>query len=339
MPIARIGLSVVILLNLVAAFCAAQSFSVPRETVDLAAVEKIKEEGLKRSKVMETVSYLTDVYGPRLTGSPLMRAAGEWTRNQLTSWGLENAHLENWGPFGRGWSLEGFSANIVQPNFSPIIAYPKAWSPSTSKAVRGAPVYLDATSEADLEKYRGKLHRAIVLISPPREVRALFDPLARRQSDESLLSLANADVSAPRGGRGNVAQEAGGPTARGGRGGAPERGTMQLQARKWQMAYDEGAAVVLEPGRGDGGTVFVAAATPPQRAAAGASSNRRPNPWAADSPEILPQAVVAVEHYNRIVRMLQKGAPVELEIDIASRLHDEDLMSFNILAEIPGSDS
>ena len=145
------------------------SAQVPVERVDTAMIEKIKEEGLQRSKVMETISYITDVHGPRLTGSPLTRKAGEWAKGQLTEWGLENAQLESWGPFGRGWTLEACSTNMVEPHFSQIIAYPKAWTPSTPKTVRGEPIYLEANTKEDLEKYRGKLGKAIVLISPPRE--------------------------------------------------------------------------------------------------------------------------------------------------------------------------
>src|SRR5688572_6110305 len=96
----------------------------PVEKVDLEVVAKIKEEGLKRSKVMETISYLTDVHGPRLTASPQIRAAGEWTKTKLAEWKLEQSHLEPWGPFGRGWSLEGFTANLVTPTYAPLIAYP-----------------------------------------------------------------------------------------------------------------------------------------------------------------------------------------------------------------------
>jgi hypothetical protein len=325
----------------------------PREKVDLDMVAKIKQEGLERSQVMETISFLTDVHGPRLTASPLTRAAGEWTRSKLTEWGLENARLEPWGPFGRGWTLEGFTANMVEPTFSPLIAYPKAWSRSTPKSVRGEPVYLEAANEAELEKYRGKLHRAIVLLSGPRDVNALFDPPARRQTEESLLALANADVSAPRSFRWAAPGGANAPSSSSTAGGpgrpssstSEQRAALALQSKKWQMIYDEGAAVVLEPGRGDGGTLFVGSATLPTRAGASgesrgggpdSSSSRRP--WAKDAPDIVPQVVVAVEHYNRIIRMLKKGSPVKLEIDIASRYHDEDLMSFNVVAEIPGTD-
>jgi len=221
-------------------------------------------------------------------------------KNQLTQFGLENAHLESWGPFGRGWTLEACTANLVEPHYTPLIAYPKAWSPSTPKTIRGEPIYLDASNSEDLEKYRGKLSRAIVLISPPREVKAWFEPPATRKTDTDLLKLANSDPPSPRGGGPGF----GGPGGRGGNRpnaapagateagqsptGAPAattqppattpaegsptparapdgRGALQLQTDKWQLAYDEGAAVVLEPGRGDGGTVFVASATMPRR--------------------------------------------------------------------------
>jgi len=354
-------------------FCRAQPTAPARsEAVDQDTVNRIKEEGLERSQVMRTISLLTDVHGPRLTGSPITRKAGEWVSGQLTEWGLTNVALEPWGPFGRGWTLDSFSANLVEPNFSSLIAFPKAWSPSTRKAVRGEPVYVDASSEADLEKYRGKLRNAIVLISPPRDVPALFEPPAARQSDERLLDLANADNS-PRGGfRGGRSDRGGdrGPGSGGPRGpGAPgaaaappsnaapppaenqparpmgdPRSAMQLLTDKWQLAYEEGAAVVLEPGRGDGGTVFVASVNMPRPrgdANGGNGGNpfsRGPRPWAPDAPENVPQAVVSVEHYNRLIRMLQAGAHPVLEIDIATRFHADDLNSFNVIAEIPGSD-
>jgi hypothetical protein len=152
-------------------FVSAQS---PIEKVDTAMIDKIKEEGLERSQVMESISYLTDVHGPRLTGSPLTKIAGEWTKEKLAEWGLENSHLESWGPFGRGWTLESCSVNLVEPHYTALIAHPKAWTPSTSKTITSEPIYLDASTPEELEKYRGKLGRAIVFISPPREVKALF---------------------------------------------------------------------------------------------------------------------------------------------------------------------
>lgn len=358
-------------LPLLIAFCllCQSSFAqATRERVDMEMIGKIKKEGLEKSQVMETISFLTDVHGPRLTGSPITRTAGEWTRSKLTEWGLDNAHLEPWGPFGRGWTLEGFTANMVAPNFSPLIACPKAWTRATPKPVRGEPVYLEAATEAELEKYRGKLHRSIVLLGTPREVKALFDAPARRQTDEALLALANADGAYS---RFRSSSSSSNPSSSSNtKAGIPtpqptnpsERSTLALLSKKWQMIYDEGAAVVLEPGRGDGGTLFVQSATLPTRGGPAApnrpgetpekpaegneqpaapgdgSSSRRPSVWSKDAPEVVPQVVVAAEHYNRIVRMIKKGSPVQLEVDIACRYHDDDLMSFNVVAEIPGTD-
>src|SRR5712675_1465553 len=93
---------------------------------------KIKEEGTKNSQIMQTLGYLSDVIGPRLTASPGMKRGNDWTRDTLEKWGMQNAHLEAWGPFGRGWSLKRFSAQVVDPLNIPLIAYPKAWSPATN---------------------------------------------------------------------------------------------------------------------------------------------------------------------------------------------------------------
>src|SRR5437016_3006599 len=120
-------------------------------------IAKIKEEGTKNSQIMPTLSYLSDVIGPRLTASPGMKRSNEWTRDQLTKWGLQNAHLESWGPFGRGWSLKRFSAQVSEPLDIPLIAYPKAWSPGTDGPMTADVIYVDAKNDAELEKFRGKL--------------------------------------------------------------------------------------------------------------------------------------------------------------------------------------
>ncbi|HZS10268.1 MAG TPA: M20/M25/M40 family metallo-hydrolase [Blastocatellia bacterium] len=304
-------------------FSFATGAQVAQEKIDLDAINRIRTEGLERSQVMETLSWLTDVYGPRLTNSPNYKAASEWAKNRLAEWGLQNAHLEPWGPFGRGWSLEGFSANVIKPSFTPLIAYPKAWSPSTNGAVRGSVVYFDTKTEADLEKYKGKLKGAIVLLSPPREVKAHFTPEGRRQTDEDLLRLANADPSQGGGGRNyNLTPEM--------------RAQMELARKKWQMIYDEGSAVVLESGRGDGGTIFVQSVTLPSPSA-NPMDARAPRAYSKDT-KAIPQAVIAAEQYNRIIRTLTKGVPVEMEVQVTSRFYDQDLMCSNVIAEIPGTD-
>lgn len=293
------------------------------EKVDLEMMKKIRAEGMERSQVMDTLSWLTDVHGPRLTNSPNYNAACEWAKNKLTAWGMQNAHLEAWGPFGRGWSLEGFTANMIKPQFNPLIAYPKAWSPSTNGVLRGPVVYLDAKTPADLEKYRGKLKGAIVLIAPTVEVQAHFKPQGTRMTDEQLLAMANADGGAAGPGRRFEL--------------SPERrAAMELQNKKWQLVYSEGAGVVLEPGRGDGGTIFVSAVTIPVTDP-NTPFDRRPRAQSKDAVAI-PQAAIAAEHYNRLVRILEKGSPVELEVEIKAKFYDQDLMGHNVIAEIPGTD-
>jgi hypothetical protein len=186
-------------------------------------------------------------------------------------------------------------------------------------------VYFDAKTAEDLEKYKGKLKGAIVLISPPRDIQAHFKPEGTRTTDEELLAMSNSAPPAP-----------GGGGFRGGPGGNPEmRAALELNSKKWQMVYEEGAGVVLDIGRGDGGTIFVQSVTMP--AAPDAPFDRRPRPYSPDA-KIIPQASLSAEHYNRIVRMVTKGVPVELEVQITAKYQDQDLMGYNVIAEIPGSD-
>src|SRR5687767_14624325 len=158
-------------------------------TAPKADIDKIRDEGLNRSKVMEHLSYLTDVIGGRLTNSPNMKRANEWTRDTMAKWGMQNAKLEPWGPFGRGWSLKGFNAQVTDPTAFPVIAYPKAWSPSTKGVVSSDVVFLDVNAVEDFAKYRGQLQGKIVLIAKPREVKAAFEGLGVRYSDAELVKL------------------------------------------------------------------------------------------------------------------------------------------------------
>jgi carboxypeptidase Q len=309
----------------------AVSAQAPQEKADLEAVKKIKDEGLKNSKVMEYLSYMTDVHGPRLTASPQMKAAQEWAKKTFTEIGLQNSRLESWGPFGRGWTLEGFSASMLKPNYSPLIAYPKAWSGSTKGTVRGEVIFMDVKSDADLDKYKGKLKGAIVLLTGTREVRAHFTPEGTRMTDEDLLRWANAE-----------------PPGTGGGGGRPEMSEEQrkrfeqmraenaFNQKKMLLCFQEGAAVIVEPGRGDGGNIFVQSAQLPYPTDTPASA--RKNMRDKDAPTIIPQVVVAVEQYNRMVRSIQKGVPVQMEVNVAARYQEQDLMEYNVIAEIPGSD-
>ncbi|MES1211045.1 MAG: peptidase, partial [Acidobacteriota bacterium] len=140
--------------------------------VDYSVVTQIRDEGFNRSKVMETAAYLTDVIGPRLSGSPAAKKANEWTRDQLAGWGLSNAHLESFGPFGKGWSFERCSVSLVAPLQAPLVALPKAWTPGTAGPVRGKVVKAKIETEGDIEKWKGKLAGAVVFVADARDLKA-----------------------------------------------------------------------------------------------------------------------------------------------------------------------
>ncbi len=344
-----------------------------KATTSTDPIERIKEEGLKRSQVMATLSYLTDVIGPRLTGSPNLKRANEWTRDKLTAWGLLNARLEPWGPFGRGWTLKKFSAQIVEPQCIPLIGFPKAWSPGTDGTLTAPVVYFNPKTEAEFASYKGKLKGAIVLTSPPREVNARFEPLAARKTDSELLALADAAEPNARGlgrrgaqaqgpaqvaaagtaaanGRAAGAGAAGGEQPRGGRFMmTPERrAELELSRKKVQFLAGEGVGLLVDASsNGDGGTFFVQQATIPGaplpfgqggQAAGGQAPPRRVSPWDKDAPKIPPQVTLAKEHYNRLVRMSEQGEKLTMAVDIAVEFHDGDLMAYNTVAEIPGTD-
>jgi len=344
----------------------------PQPPAEDPMITKIKDEGMNRSQIMQTLSYLTDVIGERLTASPNAKRANEWTRDTMTKWGLQNAHLEAWGPFGRGWTLKHFSAQVVSPQDLPLIAYPKAWSPSVkvmpempsmpaakgkkpaapmmapqpSSTVTADVVFLDAKTEADLDKYKGTLKGKIVLVSQPVEVKALFEAQGRRQDEKSLLTLANA---LPPGQGGGFGGGGGGGRGPGGQQmTAAERQQQQFQlavftAKRWNMLVDEGAAVVVDVSpRGTGGTIFVQSATVAPAIPKSVEEMRtitRLSPYdpKAES-KMVPQITVSVEQYNRMIRMIQQGEKLKMTVDLAVEYQDQDNMGYNTVAEIPGTD-
>jgi carboxypeptidase Q len=282
------------------------SLALAEDKADLAAIYKIKDEGLNRSQVMEILSYMTDVYGPRLSGSPEKLKAAGWVLEKLSEWGLENVHTEKYD-FGRSWELNKFQAHMIEPVYSPLIAYPKAWTPGTEGVVRGEAVRVDIASEADIEKYRGKLKGAFVLTEPAREVEPHFTPDATRYTDEELAQI----VLMPEPGQERRFMRR--------RGGFPNRA---LVRKMNEFFVSEGVAAVLDPSRGEDGTVFVS----------------RGGDRAVDAPPVPPQVTVAVEHYNRICRILDKKIKVTLEMEIQADFTSADLNDYNILAELPGTD-
>ena len=163
-----------------------------QEKVDLAAVNKIKAEALNDSKVMDTMFYLTDVYGPRLTNSPNYKAAGDWAVKRLGEYGLVNVHEEKWGPFGRGWANKYFEAHMVEPRFASLVGVPLAWTEGTKGSITGEPVLAVIKTEEDMAKYKGKLSGKIVMVTNPRELPLPTIADAKRYNDADLTEQAEA---------------------------------------------------------------------------------------------------------------------------------------------------
>jgi hypothetical protein len=175
-----------------------------QEQVDHAAIARFKLEAFQRSAVMETLGWLTDVHGPRLSGSAELKSAERWCIDQLARWGLTNVALEPYGTFGRGWSLERFSVEMNEPRYMRVVAHPFAWSPAIDGSIVGTPVAVEIANKADAEKYRGKLKGAIVMLGKPAPVDQGFEPEARRftdgdlQKQEGLIDPSAAGFDAPR---------------------------------------------------------------------------------------------------------------------------------------------
>ncbi|MGB4959616.1 MAG: M28 family peptidase [Saprospiraceae bacterium] len=276
--------------------------------------DQIKKIGLEASKVMDIASNICDVYGPRLTGSVKLDVAQNWAVNELKSWGMVNVVKEEWGTFGRGWQLDHFEMHAYSPDYWQVLAYPKAWSPSTSGQVTGEVIYLQANDEAELAKYKGKLKNKIVLLDTIREIKEWFDPLAARYKADELLDMANAQVPSPRPRR---------DWARADR--------MSFNQILWTFLNDEQPLCIADRSyKGDLGTVFVSGAR------VGGQEGKRAQD---EGVKIIPQVTIAVEHYNRLLRLVQKGVISKISFDMKAKYESPNQgKEHNVLAEIPGSD-
>ena len=281
------------------------------ETVDLSMVTRIRQEGFRNSKVMETEEELTDHIGTRLTGSTNLKQANEWTRDQLTKWGMVNAHLEAF-PFGRGWALDSVSIRMTAPTVSPLYALPKAWTPGTNGVLKGEVVRLKATTIEELEKEKGKYAGKIVLIGETREIKPESEAALKRYDDEKLRELGQYEIPGER--------MAGGPGRTFSREDLMKR--FQFQRALQKFLTDEKVAATIEPSRGDAGLIFV----------------QGTNAYRPGEPDGFPQLVMAYEHYGRIARLMERKIPVELELDVKAHFEAGDGNAYNTIAEIPGTD-
>jgi carboxypeptidase Q len=308
-------LSVVVVAIALIAGLAAQS------PVDLGTIARIKQEALTNSQVMDHVSWLADVYGPRSAGTPQLRQASEWAMKRFNEWGLTNVHQERFA-FGQGWKVERWSAHMIEPQIQPIVGYPRTFSPSTKGPVTGEAIRVDIRSEADFAKYAGKLRGKIVLPQPARRVRLLDDRIVLRMTDEDIKEALTTPIPAP---------SAAGPG-----------GAQAFNDKVAQFFVAEGVAALLERGsdsdtvsggsnlswqaqRVDGGTVWPSS---------GGSRDSK-------VPAGVPSATIAVEHYNRMLRILDKGMPVRIEVNIQTTFFPEEAATpngINTIAEIRGTD-
>jgi carboxypeptidase Q len=311
------------------------------EKLDYATIGRIRDEGLNRSQVMDHVSWLSDVYGPRLTGSPAITQASDWVIKKVTEWGLTNAHREPW-KFGKGWSLVRFSAHLVEPQVQPLIGFPIEWSAGTKGTVTGDVVRVQIANESDFAKYHGKLAGKIVLTQPARPVRLLEGPIILRMDEKWTKEAETTPVPSARGaGRAGAAttEEEPGPSTGAGRAGGNQAAAAFRQKVSEFMAA-EGALAIFERGSDsdmaaggsdltwqqqhpDGGTIFPSGAAPRDESAG----------------KGVPRVTLAVEHYNRMIRVLDKGIPVKVELNVETKYYDETGMNgFNTIADLPGGD-
>jgi carboxypeptidase Q len=279
-----------------------------QEKLDLQMLDRIRNEGLVNSKITDFLIYLCDIYAPRLPDSPQYVQAGEWVVGKAKELGLANAAMETYGTFGRSWELLKYYAAMTEPQYMPIIGYPKAWTPGTNGVLRGPAVLIQAKTVADLDQYKGKLKDAIVLLQGEQDLPISFDPMASRLSGpdlEKLLLAPEQGVRRPQ---------------------SPQMQDMMARQQVMQaiqkMLKAEGAGVLIDPGRGKFGTVFVSS---------GGSRVK-----GAEMP--VPAIAIATEQYNRIVRILQKNVPVVLEVEVQARFTADDQPGTNVVAEIPGVD-
>ncbi len=277
------------------------------EPLDWEMVNRIREEGLHRSQVLDTLEILTDVIGPRLTGSPALKEANEWTRDKLEEWGLERSRVESWGRFGRGWSFSRAAVHMLEPRATPLSALPLAWTPGTEGAVRGEVRRVTLDDEQDLEEHKGKLGGQILFLDKPRDPVVDGDGAFSRYTSDQLEALEQYPVPGePRGVQ------------------ARRRRMERAKFRRKRNSFlaGEGVVATVEISGRDAGIVRV-----------GSGGSREPGESTG-----VTGLVLAAEHYNWVSRLLERGVKVELEADVAARFHDDDLDAYNTMAEMPGSD-
>lgn len=287
--------------------------------VNLSAIQRIKAEAFQRSEVMEHAFWITDVHGPRLTNSPGHRQAAAWIAKRLESFGLSLVALEPAEFHGRSWQTTHYEGHLIAPSYTPIIGQPLAYTRGTDGPVQGTPVHAVLESEADLETWRGRLRGRIVLIEPMKAQPLLSAPLSHRWTDAELAEEAMAPPPGVVPCREFRLGAGGGPCPAF----PPAEAARRREFRQRVQAFlaQEGAAVILVQGTGNstGGTVF-------------GMSGGSPNPSTPEAPCTI---ALTPEHYNRIVRLLDRQVPVTVAFNVKAEIL-EPAASFNVVGELPG---
>lgn len=282
-----------------------------QEKVDMHTIMLIKKEGFGNSKVMQTLFELTDVNGPRLTGSEGMKNAEAWASKKLKGWGLKNVQIERWGGFGKGWEINKSYVAMTAPYYQPLIAVPRAWTPGTNGLVKGDAALVRIESMDDMAKYAGKLNGKIIVLSTlNNEARPNFTADAKRLTDDELSKMdfdPHADDAVT-----NLSQKK--PQ--------PAKPRVNLRPKIDSFLLEEGAIAVLSGGRGTMGTVF--------------TSNGSSRKW--DAKTVLPELEMGSEHLGVLGRLIEAGKKVTLELDTRTTFLTEDTTEYNVIAEIPGTD-
>ena len=296
------------------------------ERPDEAMFWKIRQEATARSQILQTVHILTDVYGPRLTGSPNLKAAGEWAIQEMTSWGLKNGHLEPWAFGHDGWANERVTAHMTSPAKDALVVEVLAWTPGTKGIARGQAVQIILPTRATaaemttfLEGIRSTIRGRMVLVGPHRLVPVTFNPAPLRRDDATLLTqLTDPPAQTPAAPPPAAPQQTQAPVAVNDSGRPLTNAQMQAQLN--QFLLDNGALVRINDAGRDHGQI---------RAFDNATRDVTKAP---------PTVVMRNEDYGRISRLLAAKRQVELEFEIVNRSYPEGRTSYNVIAEIPGSD-
>jgi hypothetical protein len=288
-----------------------------KENLDYGMYQLIRDEGLAHSHIMEFASALDDGIGPRLTGSPNLKHANEWTRDQFTAMGCKDAHLEDWGEFGMGWRQLNTWVRMTVPDTAVFIAQALPWSPSSHGPVNGRAFWMDAKEEKDLDKYKGKLAGKVVLFGDMREVKPVDKPLFERKDDADLKKIGEYPVHHE-----DFDKEFQEFVKK-----------LDFRAKVNQFLASEHALAVVIPSRdgknggGSGGTIFDDGG-----AGLGWFTYQR------EHAEQLPVVVTAIENYGRVYRLLKANVPVNIEIDVETEFSGDHEHGFDTVAEIPGTD-